>query len=242
MIPVFALKASRTFWNDSCSLPPHRDVTVMEPPAAALSAGAEAAGAEAAGAEAAGAEAEAPPPPQAVTTTTIAMRSADARQFRNHRLPPGFDRLSPAIRTAIPADRRCVARADTHGLLLHDPRRLRRAPRLDDQGERRHPCISDRVSRTSIPKVPIRRESMATQAIWPSLVSARSSCQTPRTHCEMDEMCSWRLRRRASLEAGSSGSPTHADRGAGRPFRHRGRRARGRAGRPPGRHRTPHGS
>src|SRR6185436_4837790 len=33
-MPVLALKASRTFWNDSCSLPPHRDVTVMEPPSA----------------------------------------------------------------------------------------------------------------------------------------------------------------------------------------------------------------
>jgi len=41
-----ALKASRTFWNDSCSLPPHREVTVMEPPSAgaALAAGSLAAG------------------------------------------------------------------------------------------------------------------------------------------------------------------------------------------------------
>ena len=31
--PDLALKASRTFWNDSCSLPPHREVTTMLPAA-----------------------------------------------------------------------------------------------------------------------------------------------------------------------------------------------------------------
>src|SRR5689334_18497326 len=34
-MPVFALKASRTFWKFSCSAPPHRDVTVIVPPAVA---------------------------------------------------------------------------------------------------------------------------------------------------------------------------------------------------------------
>jgi hypothetical protein len=36
LMPVFAVKASRTFWKFSCSEPPHRDVTVIAPPAAAL--------------------------------------------------------------------------------------------------------------------------------------------------------------------------------------------------------------
>src|SRR5438094_8075840 len=27
--PVFVLKASRTFWNESCSLPPQSDMTLM---------------------------------------------------------------------------------------------------------------------------------------------------------------------------------------------------------------------
>src|SRR6266404_7691845 len=30
-MPVFAVKASRTFWKFSCSEPPQRDVTVMAP-------------------------------------------------------------------------------------------------------------------------------------------------------------------------------------------------------------------
>src|SRR4051812_29610117 len=34
-MPVLALNASRTFWNDSCSLPPHSEVTLIEPPAPA---------------------------------------------------------------------------------------------------------------------------------------------------------------------------------------------------------------
>src|SRR5438552_17193675 len=33
-MPVFALKASRTFWNESCSLPPHSDMTLIVAPAA----------------------------------------------------------------------------------------------------------------------------------------------------------------------------------------------------------------
>src|SRR6267378_192882 len=36
MTPVFALKASSTFWNDACSLPPQSDVTVIVLPAAAV--------------------------------------------------------------------------------------------------------------------------------------------------------------------------------------------------------------
>src|ERR687895_2360654 len=32
-MPVLALKASRTFWNASCSTPPHSEVTVIEPEA-----------------------------------------------------------------------------------------------------------------------------------------------------------------------------------------------------------------
>jgi hypothetical protein len=31
LMPVFAVKASRTFWKFACSAPPHRDVTVIEP-------------------------------------------------------------------------------------------------------------------------------------------------------------------------------------------------------------------
>src|SRR3990170_5913559 len=38
MMPVFAVKASRTFWNDSCSLPPHRDVTVIVAPGSGVTA------------------------------------------------------------------------------------------------------------------------------------------------------------------------------------------------------------
>src|SRR5215212_5099005 len=34
-MPVLALKASSTFWKFSCSAPPHRDVTVISPPAVA---------------------------------------------------------------------------------------------------------------------------------------------------------------------------------------------------------------
>src|ERR1700675_4511779 len=30
-MPVFAVKASRTFWKFACSAPPHREVTVIEP-------------------------------------------------------------------------------------------------------------------------------------------------------------------------------------------------------------------
>src|SRR3972149_6842022 len=37
-MPVFAVKASRTFWNDSCSLPPHRDVTVIVAPGSGVTA------------------------------------------------------------------------------------------------------------------------------------------------------------------------------------------------------------
>src|SRR6185369_3675488 len=62
-MPVFVLKASRTFWNDSCSLPPHRDVTVIVAPAAApLPPGA----------------AE-PPPPHAETMMTAAIGSVRNR-------------------------------------------------------------------------------------------------------------------------------------------------------------------
>src|SRR6266446_7689995 len=40
-MPVFAVKASRTFWKFSCSEPPQRDVTVIAPlTAGALPAGA----------------------------------------------------------------------------------------------------------------------------------------------------------------------------------------------------------
>jgi hypothetical protein len=39
-MPVFAWKASRTFWKFSCSEPPQRDVTLMVPPVTALPAGA----------------------------------------------------------------------------------------------------------------------------------------------------------------------------------------------------------
>src|SRR6186997_19793 len=35
-MPVLAVKASSTFWKFPCSLPPHREVTVMVPPAAGL--------------------------------------------------------------------------------------------------------------------------------------------------------------------------------------------------------------
>src|SRR5579859_1122404 len=33
-MPVFALNSSRTFWKAACSLPPHREVTVIVAPAA----------------------------------------------------------------------------------------------------------------------------------------------------------------------------------------------------------------
>src|SRR4051794_25640655 len=60
-MPVFALKASRTFWNESCSLPPHRDVTVIVPPAPPLPGAAE------------------PPPPHAPTMKIAAIGSARIR-------------------------------------------------------------------------------------------------------------------------------------------------------------------
>ena len=59
-MPVFALKASRTFWNESCSLPPHRDVTVMPP--------------------AAGAPEPVPLPPHAVTISIAASGNVTKRE------------------------------------------------------------------------------------------------------------------------------------------------------------------
>src|SRR3954469_8690544 len=61
-MPVFVLKASRTFWNDSCSLPPHRDVTVIVAPVAPPLPGA-----------------CEPPPPQAETIMTAAIGSVRNR-------------------------------------------------------------------------------------------------------------------------------------------------------------------
>src|SRR3954454_8397116 len=60
-MPVFALNASRTFWNESCSVPPHRDVTVIAPPAPPLPGAAE------------------PPPPHAPTMKMAAIGSARIR-------------------------------------------------------------------------------------------------------------------------------------------------------------------
>ncbi len=83
-----ALKASSTFWNDSCSLPPHSEVTTISPVAPELAAGAlaagalagaEAAGADAAGAEAAG-EAVPPPDPQALMAMADTATSAVSRR------------------------------------------------------------------------------------------------------------------------------------------------------------------
>src|SRR3954451_19570947 len=100
-MPVFALKASRTFWKFSCSAPPQRDVTVIVPPAAGLPPPPlpDAAGEDAPPVLPAG---EAVPPPfehamrSADTTISVAPRrdrfiknSTDARRLR----PVGRTRL-----------------------------------------------------------------------------------------------------------------------------------------------------
>src|SRR6266550_5732002 len=83
-MPVFAVKASRTFWKFSCSEPPHRDVTVMAP----LTAGALPAGAlpaAVAGALAPPPEvgaADPPPPPHAAMTSALVMRTERKRSDR----------------------------------------------------------------------------------------------------------------------------------------------------------------
>ena len=86
MIPVLAVKASRTFWKFSCSEPPHSEVTVIEPPAAGLPAGALPAALPAgvlAGADpATDGAAEPLPEPQAAATSALAMNNETRRSDR----------------------------------------------------------------------------------------------------------------------------------------------------------------
>src|SRR3954469_7055821 len=117
VMPVFALKASRTFWKFSCSAPPQRDVTVIVPPAAGLPPPPlpDAAGEDAPPVLPAG---EAVPPPfeqamrSADTTSSVAPRrdrfiktSTEARRPRplaRTRLHEGFVRFPTAGRVAPP--------------------------------------------------------------------------------------------------------------------------------------------
>ena len=98
-MPVFAVKASRTFWKFSCSEPPQRDVTVMAPlTAGALPAGALPA-AVSAGALAPPPEVGAADPPlpllQAAMTSALVMRTERKRsdRFIDH-LRKGFGAIT----------------------------------------------------------------------------------------------------------------------------------------------------